>query len=285
MNRVSVFSFYKLGELLQCARETRLSAAGVKELLIIGRAKACLTDFTRSAEAGLRRSKERAQEVLEELEELEATVLEERIIEDREIHRLWGAVEDFGVVLESESRDDLRIFAVMPKGIYDTAKLVDHAEDILGERALSELPEGIGDDVNLAGRCLAFELWTATGFHAMRAVNAISRRYHQVATKDPPLDAAPLDEIIAKLEKRLQEEEGAKVSDSPLGLIIATLLRLNKVYCIPVMHPKMTLTSETARQIFELATGVISMICEDLSSRSESSDTAITTADCCILGP
>ncbi|MGO8813135.1 MAG: hypothetical protein ACLQVG_00520 [Terriglobia bacterium] len=154
----------------------------------------------------MRRSKGSAGNVLKKLNELEAALLEERIIADHEIHRLREAVDDFGTALESESRYDLRVFAVAPKGLYDTAKLVDHAEDIL--------------------------------------------------------------------------------SNSPLGLIIYTLLRLNKVYGIPVMHPRMTLTPETAEQVFELATDVIKMICDDLSSRSESSDIhGIATADSYMIGP
>ncbi len=206
MNRIDLFSFYKLGELLQCASETNLANPGINELLTVGRAKAGLTDFLRSVESGLRRSKGSAGNVLKKLNELEAALLEERIIADHEIHRLREAVDDFGTALESESRYDLRVFAVAPKGLYDTAKLVDHAEDIL--------------------------------------------------------------------------------SNSPLGLIIYTLLRLNKVYGIPVMHPRMTLTPETAEQVFELATDVIKMICDDLSSRSESSDIhGIATADSYMIGP
>jgi hypothetical protein len=264
-----------------------LAAPGIKELLIVGRAKASLNDYLRSVESGLRRSKGSAGNILEKLNKLEAAVLEERIIADHDIRGLCEAVEGFGIILESESRDDLRVFAVMPKGIYDTAKLVDHAEDIFAERTLCALPEAIRNDVNLAGRCLAFELWTAMGFHAMRAVEAICREYQQVATRNPSLGTVPLGEIIAELEKRLEQEEGAKVSDSPLGLIIYTLLRLNTVYCLPVMDPRMTLTSETAIHVFELATDVITMICDDLASRSESVnlDDGIAAAACYMLGP
>lgn len=287
MNRVNVFSFYKLGELLQCVKETNFSTAGTEELLILGRAKACLIDFLRSVEAGLRRSKGSAGNVLEKLNKLEAALLEERIIADHEIDGLCEAVEDFGVILESESRDALRVFAVLPKDVCDTAKLVDHAEDVLGEKTLPALPGVIRNDVNLAGRCLAFELWTATGFHAMRAVEAMCREYYLVTTENPPLDTFRLGEIIAELERRLEQEEGAKVSDSPLGLIVYTLLRLNKLYYLPVLHSKMILTSETAVQVFELATEVITMICDDLTSRSESSgiDNGIAAADCYMLGP
>jgi len=286
MNRIDLFCFYKLGELLQCAAETNLANPGIKRLLTVVRAKACLTDFLRSAESGLRRSKGSAENVLKKLNKLEAALREEGIVEDHEIHGLCEAVDDFGTALESERRGDLRVFAVMPKGLYDTAKLADHAEDIIEEKTLSALPEVIRNDVNLAGRCLAFELWTAMGFHAMRAVEAICREYYQVATGKPALDTVSLGEIIAELEKRLRQEEGANASDSPLGLIIYTLLRLNKVYGIPVMHPRMTLTPETAKQVFELATDVITMICDDLSSRSESSDIhGIATADSYMIGP
>jgi hypothetical protein len=268
MNLVNVFSFYKLGRLLQDARSVKLSSADVKELLIVAHAGACLTDFLRSDEAGLRRSRESAKKVLDELEKLETKLRHERTIEDHEILGLWGAVEDFGVILESESGHDLRIFSVTPKGIYDRTKLVDHAEAILGQDILDRLPQEIQTDMNLAGRCFAFELWTATGFHAMRAVEAITRRYHQVVVKNPAPDVVTLGGFITELEKELQKEEGTKVSDSPLGLIVATLRRVNKIYRIPVMHPNMTLTEDTAKRVFELAANVIPTICDDLLIRS-----------------
>jgi hypothetical protein len=177
-------------------------------------------------------------------------------------------VEDFGAILESESRDDLRIFSVMPKGSYDRKKLVDNAQTILGETTLSKLPEEIGNDVNLAGRCLAFDLWTAAGFHAMRAVEGMARRYYEVVTRNPPIDRVPLGGVIAELEKRLEKEAGTKVSESRLGLIIANLRRLNKTYRLPVMSPHMTLTPEGAQQVFEMATSVIPMICKDIRCRT-----------------
>lgn len=268
MNRVNVFSFYKLGALLQCAKEIKPSTTSVKAPLIVGNALACLTDFLRSNEAGLRRSKESALVVHDKLRELETKLREGKIIEDHETFELWGAVEDFGVTLESECQDDLRIFSVMPKGSYDRTKLVDRAQALLGETTLSKLPTETKIDVNLAGRCLAFDLWTATGFHAMRAVEGIARRYCEVVTKNPPSDRLSLGGVITELEKRLEKEEGTIVSDSRLGSIIALLRRLYKVYRTPVMHPHMTLTPESAQQVFEMATRVIPMICEDIYYRT-----------------
>ncbi len=268
MNRVNVFSFYKLGGLLQCAKDLKLSAPGVKPLLILRNAESGLTDFLTSNEAGLSRSKESALVVLDKLAELEAKLRDGRAIDDHEIYGLWGAVDRFGAILESESRDDLRVFSVLPKGIYDRTNLADNAQAILGEATLSKLPEQIENEVSLAGRCLAFDLWTAAGFHAMRAVDAMTRRYYEVVTKNPPIDRVSLGGVVAELEKRLEKEEGTKISESRLGLIIAALRRLTKMYRFPIMHSQMTLTPEGAQQVFEMATSVIPMICEDISLRT-----------------
>ena len=102
----------------------------------------------------------------------------------------------------------------------------------------------------------------------MRAVDAMTRRYYEVVTKNPPIDRVALGGVIVELEKRLEKEEGTKISESRLGLIIAALRRLTKMYRIPVMHPQMTLTPEGAQQVFEMATSVIPMICEDISLRT-----------------
>jgi hypothetical protein len=69
---------------------------------------------------------------------------------------------------------------------YSMPLLVEHAEQVLDADCLKKIPKGASQDVNQAGRCLAFELPTAAGFHVMRAFEKVFRCfYKKIAGTDP----------------------------------------------------------------------------------------------------
>ncbi len=89
----------------------------------------------------------------------------------------------------------LDIYQVSPKGIYSTAALIEHAEkailDGLTAVGRAALPQDAIQDFAQAGRCLAFELPTAAGFHTMRSLEAVLRSYWRLVKKPPTKTKAP----------------------------------------------------------------------------------------------
>lgn len=78
------------------------------------------------------------------------------------------------------------------------------------------------------------------------------------------VDFAP---VVNELRGVLQNEEGQKASDSPLGLIIANLARMNNIYRKPITA--MTLDSaDAAKEVFDLAAISISLLEKDFLKRS-----------------
>lgn len=154
-------------------------------------------------------------------------------------------------------------------GIYNVDDLVNKADEHLSPQARSTLDLQVRGDLKAAGRCLAFGLPTASGFHSMRAIEGCSRSYHKFLTgKDAADEGMPLGPIINDIRGVLTEEGGD--NDTPLGLIISTLARINNIYRKPITHPEMVVKSvDDAKSIFDLAMVAISQIVENHRYRVE----------------
>ena len=67
----------------------------------------------------------------------------------------------------------LRAYSVSDKGILSILKLVNAAEEMFSKGVQDRLSEIAKRDVQSAGRCLAFTLPTACGFHIIRALEGV----------------------------------------------------------------------------------------------------------------
>ena len=150
-------------------------------------------------------------------------------------------------------------------GIYNLDDLANKADLHLSVSVETQ----VANDLKAAGRCLAFGVLTASGFHSVRAVEGAARAYYKLLTGEDPTEAGmPLGPIINGLRKQLEKE--GNDSDTPLGLVISTLARINNMYRKPLTHPEMVLDSpEAAKLVFELAGVAITQIVEDHRTREQ----------------
>lgn len=185
---------------------------------------------------------------------------------------LTNGVMRFNNVYEQEV-EDAHILCVTSIGAYSTSVLMENAYTHLSAQAQKKVHPQTKTDLNSSGRCLALDLPTASGFHAMRAVEAEARLYHQIVTSAPePLSDVPLGPVIngkkgdfAGLRDQFITE--GQSNDSSLGLIISMLSHVNKIYRCPITHPDMTLDYDGAKHVFDLATVAISAIISDGEER------------------
>src|SRR5262245_19607282 len=92
------------------------------------------------------------------------------------------------------------VYLVTQKGIYGTYDLVNGAEFVFVAEVFSAISDEARGDFNQAGRCLAFGIWTACGFHALRATEKVLREYYEALVEKPPgkMTMAPLIEELRK---------------------------------------------------------------------------------------
>ena len=96
-------------------------------------------------------------------------------------YELNTALDKFEPVLAAECAA-LDTYVISQKRGYQTSDLVDHTERMLPLESLGILPAGVAADLRASGRCLAFDTPTASGFHVLRAVEAVMALYYRHLT-------------------------------------------------------------------------------------------------------
>ncbi len=284
MDRLHIDYYYRLGRMMALL-ESAVSLPGplsAADLSHVATAKDWLVYLSSEENTVNPRCKKTAKKLLETISPiLDGTVahMSAGLAEE-----LLSLIAKFHHELESES-DELYIYFVSARGAYSTPALVENAVLHLSATAQNVIDGKQKEDFKLAGKSLAYGLFTASGFHAMRTLEAEVRIYHKIVT-GVELNESPLGALIngdnrapgSGLSKE-HVKEGGK-SDSNLGLIISLLLHINKIYRCPIMHPEMTLRYETAKQVFDLAATAVSLIVADGVARIDAktkASAAITT--------
>jgi len=153
----------------------------------------------------------------------------------------------------------LDTYHVSKKSIYSTSALVDSAEDALLD-SLPEVdrlsvPESVVHDLNQAGKCLAFELPTASGFHTMRAVEGLLRLYWTTVTK--PGAAVRPPEMAQCVNELRKAGESNKIQ--------AIVDHIRENHRNPLMHPEDFLDLNDALRLFDLAKSALSAMAQRIS--------------------
>lgn len=179
-------------------------------------------------------------------------------IDSFRVSSISGRARDFETVLANDL-PGLDVYHVSAIGIYSTPALIEHAESALLEGLSEECQESISDtakrDFNQAGRCLAFDLSTAAGFHVMRAVEAVLRDYwHQVLQPSPGTRAPDMAQCINELRKA---GEDAKVLD--------VLDHIRDLHRNTLMHPDAFLEAAESLRLFDIAKSGISAMAERMN--------------------
>lgn len=179
---------------------------------------------------------------------------------------LFAALWNFQAMLSAEMAR-LDLYFVSPKRAYDMSKLIGAAEQALPMEVLPDLPTETRDDLREAGRCLAFELPTATGFHVFRAVESIVRIYFPLVGVALP-KSRNLGGLIDSLE--------GTISEKTIGM----LKHLKDTYRNPLMHPELVLDLDEAESLFQFSISAIStMMAEQRELREKKAPVALKVVE------
>jgi hypothetical protein len=170
-----------------------------------------------------------------------------RAITSDEVAGVFHTTDEFLESFEREHRN-LDVFTVTPKGIYDTRLLIDKTEEKFPESIRKHFSPIMLYDLRQAGRCLAFEVPTACAFHVFRLTEALALRYWEVLAKHPwPHNQRDLGRYITELEKLPGVNKD----------LTRRLDEIRKFERNPTIHPEHIVDLERAPILFELSTGAI----------------------------
>lgn len=169
-------------------------------------------------------------------------------------------IDAFKSVFEAECRD-VDVYSVSQIGIYRTSALVSEADKLIPEQFHKLLPGGTEDEFRNAGKCLAFDLPTACGFHALRGLELVMDAYitsFGVDTKS----LRSWSDYIKSAQSLIERGEGER---KPSARVTAMLDRMRQLDRNPLMHPRETVDTVSADQLFRLCAATVVEMVKDMT--------------------
>lgn len=145
-------------------------------------------------------------------------------------------------------------YFVVEKKPYSTLSLVAEGETLFSFDLPRKVPEAV-TDLREAGKCVAFELFTASAFHIHRAVESILRRYWEQVTGNQP---KPKQRNIGIYLNGLIK---LKCGDAK---VIAALQQLKDLHRNVVIHPETSLNASEAQGLIGIANSVSAAMLKEL---------------------
>jgi hypothetical protein len=172
------------------------------------------------------------------------------------IATLQKTLNGFTVSLQDEL-DRVPMFTVTKKGNLSIHGLVEGAASGYPKSVLALADDFITNEINYAGRCLAFELPTSCGFHILRAVEIGIKGYVHAATGTLP-----------KLNQRNWGEYIRVLEGTNAGSELIDVLKVLKTKRNPLMHPQDSLETDEAISLFCICQAGMETLISEVRKRS-----------------
>jgi hypothetical protein len=172
-----------------------------------------------------------------------------------EVEQLHSLRQRFEGSLQTELAGSPTFF-VPPRGIYDTTALIERAETVFSPAILERLSAEAIADLRQAGRALAFDLPTASGFHGCRAVEAVIKKQVLLFSGSPAPDTNWGDYV------RILKLHGAD------GRVADSIHRLKETHRNPLIHPEVTLTMSEAIALLPICHSAIQACVADMERKA-----------------
>jgi hypothetical protein len=141
----------------------------------------------------------------------------------------------------------LAAYFVNQQGGFDILSLLFFAQNLFPADLGNKVPEAMFD-VEQAGKCLAYEVPTACGFHLFRATESVLRRYYSLVTNGAAPPKVRSINVYVKAMRR------AKCGDEK---VLSALQQMADLHRNPLAHPEAILTVDEAISAYGIARSVI----------------------------
>jgi hypothetical protein len=168
-------------------------------------------------------------------------------------YAMGEAIREFQTVLSAELRL-ADAYVVAKKGIYSTADLIDRAENALSAELRAVLPHQSIVDFREAGKCLALDLFTGSGFHVLRATDAVLRKYYEHFVGTPPKPKMRNWGAYTRVLRKCFEEGNLPKPDEKTVSLIDSIREMRRN---PIIHPEDNLDEDKALILFDVCKSAI----------------------------
>lgn len=276
LERFNQFSFFELGRVLFAL--TRHEGDVAPHLIVweLWDARGMLEDLLEGAFIPIGISRAKGQELLDTLNAIEDEYMssadeqgertfkfpepKDRPIPDWRWQSFKRVFADFETIFREEMRETATYY-VPRRGIFHIPALVDSADEHFPFELLPFIPDKARVDWKAAGRCLAFNLLSASGFHTARAVEAMLECYYQLFCGCPGKTLNGWADYKAALDKVIK----AGSDPAPREKTLAELDQMRVDYRNPIVHPRVVLSEADARMLFANGESLIIAMAQEVA--------------------
>ena len=183
-------------------------------------------------------------------------------------------LDEFRHVLAAECRKSETYFIEKKLG-FDISTLLHSAEENLHDSIRPSIPAPALVELREAGRCLALESFTASGFHTLRGLEIVMAAYYR-AVSTTEKEFRSWHDYVEALEELAQEKNGVKPK-YPSPKVAAMLDRMRQLDRNPLMHPSDTLDEMAADSLFKLGIVTITELAKDLRDMAGQTELKLVT--------
>jgi hypothetical protein len=184
-------------------------------------------------------------------------------ITDVEANGVKAALRDFEKAFH-RSLEQSNAFEVEKVGIYDMGALISNADELFLPDTRQKLAAKTREDWCSAGKCLAFELSTAAGFHTVRATETVIHEYYIKATSNPiTRKDRNWGAYVRNLNKHLKDNPTTSKVDRKL---VSLIDQIREHHRNVVIHPEQTLTPSQAYTMFNVCQGAVISLVEGIDA-------------------
>ena len=185
-------------------------------------------------------------------------VHEKDILEHWSIDRYKDLLGRFEAVFAEEMRAAATYF--IPRfGIYHTPSLVDNADNVFPASVKAFIPYKSEEDWKAAGKCLAFGLYSASGFHITRSIEGVLEHYYQQFCNKPT------KKTLNNWHSYLEALGKVATSPKPSEKTLAGIEHMKNHSRNPLVHPRIVLSETDAALLFDSGKALIISMASEIA--------------------
>jgi hypothetical protein len=182
------------------------------------------------------------------------------VVTEDEDRQMKIALEKFEQEFEHDSRE-INILSVPNRCAYSTTILIEEGESLLPKKVRDCVTDYVRNEIHEAGKCLAFNVSTAAGFHLARGLESALRSYYDVLSSRAarPTTKSGKDVAMVGYIDKVQAWADPKV--------VSTLRQFTELHRNPISHPEAVLDDEEATTLVGIVVSAITAMVNDVKAK------------------
>ena len=253
VQRIRGFYFYNLGTILRQLRHLEAGRSLADAYYPLFAAKTEIDQLLGQSLMPLRSSRPYAQALSYAIDTINKKD-EQYLLTISDIYEIIRALDGFEIAYNAEN-SVADTFVVTSKAGYDAAILTEMGEMLFPPDLAFKARDAL-EDARSAGRCLAFSLGTAAGFHLLRVLESVVLKYRKQVIPGSP------DPKNRNLGGYIRDMEEAGVGTPK---VLSALRQIKDLHRNPLLHPEESLSVDQAIDLFGIVRSVVSSMLNELT--------------------